>query len=51
MASTKIEGFTQEMYDDMYAELIAGTIAIPVDTDYASAADIPVTNMTLTVVE
>ncbi|MBR7113038.1 MAG: BMP family ABC transporter substrate-binding protein, partial [Firmicutes bacterium] len=51
MASTKIEGFTQEMYDALYAELIAGTIAIPVDTDYASAADIPVTNMTLTVVE
>ncbi|MBR6823496.1 MAG: BMP family ABC transporter substrate-binding protein [Firmicutes bacterium] len=51
MASTKIEGFTQEMYDALYAELIAGTIAIPVDTDYASAADIPVTNTTLTVVE
>ena len=37
MESTKLEGFTQEIYDALYAKLAAGEIAIPDNTTAESA--------------
>lgn len=46
----RFKNFTREMYDELYAKLASGKIAIPTDTDYKSADQIPVELITVEVV-
>jgi basic membrane protein A len=48
MASSKFTTFTQEDYDKIYAQLVAGEIALLKDTDVASVVEIPVARVTVT---
>ena len=48
MASSKFTTFTQEDYDKIYAQLVAGEIALLKDTDVASVVEIPVVRVTVT---
>jgi basic membrane protein A and related proteins len=51
MATSKFTTFTQEDYDAIYSKLLAGEIAIPVDTDFTSAAELANAAVSVTVVE
>lgn len=51
MATSKFTTFTQDNYDAIYSKLVAGEIAIPVDTDHASAAELANDAVSVTVVE
>ena len=48
MASSKFTTFTQEDYDKIYAQLVAGEIVLLKDTDVASVVEIPVARVTVT---
>ena len=48
MASSKFTTFTQEDYDKIYAQLVAGEIALLKDSDVASVVEIPVARVTVT---
>ena len=51
METTKIEGFTQEDYDALYALLANGEITLLKDTDATSAAELPLEIVKVTVIE
>jgi basic membrane protein A len=48
MANSKFTTFTQEDYDKVYAQLVAGEIVLLKDTDVASVVEIPVARVTVT---
>ena len=51
MESSKLNSFTQEDYNSIYNRLASGEITVPVDTDYASAAEMSNSAVTVTVVQ
>jgi len=51
MDTSKFETFNQEAYDAAYAKLVSGEYAPVNDSAAASVKDLPVTNVTITVVE
>ena len=50
MKTSKLEKFTQEKYDEIFAQLKDGKIKIPTDKDYDAADKLPVDNATVEVV-
>ena len=46
----RFQHFTKEDYDALFNKLASGEITVPTDTDYASAADIPVSILTVEIV-
>ncbi|NLF80530.1 MAG: BMP family ABC transporter substrate-binding protein, partial [Clostridia bacterium] len=51
MDTSKFTTFTQGNYDAIYSKLVAGEIAIPVDTDHASATELANDAVTVIMVE
>ncbi|MBP3889414.1 MAG: BMP family ABC transporter substrate-binding protein [Cellulosilyticum sp.] len=51
MSTSKFSTFTQADYDAIYAKLVSGEIKTLTDADVASATELPVTNVTVSVIE